>query len=151
MKNESVVVEQFFAAPVEKVWHAITDPEQMRQWYFPMMKEFRPEIGFETEFDVVAGDKHFLHIWKITDVMPGKKISYNWKYGGYPGDSTVTFELHENGAETRLILTHEKLETFQGHVHPGLAKENFLEGWKAFIQVRLKDYINSFSSVKLNA
>jgi uncharacterized protein YndB with AHSA1/START domain len=145
MKNESIVVEQTFVVPVEKVWHAITDPEEMRLWYFPMMKDFRPEKGFETDFDVIAGDKNFLHIWKVTEVIPGRKISYDWKYAGYPGNSSLTFALFENKEGTKLILTHEKLETFQGDIYPGLAKDNFLQGWKDFIQIRLKDYLDKIS------
>ena len=142
MKNDSIIVEQTFTVPAQKVWAAITDPEQMRKWYFPMMEDFRAEKGFETRFDVVAGDKHFLHIWKVMDVIPEQKISYEWRYDGYPGNSLLTFELFESKEGTKLTLTHEKLETFKGDINPGLAKENFQEGWNGFIKTRLKDYLD---------
>jgi len=145
MKNESIIVERTFSVPPEKVWNAITDPNQMRQWYFPMMEDFRPEKGFETQFDVVMGDKHYLHLWKVTDVIPGRKISYEWKYGGYPGDTLVTFELFESQEGTKLILTHENLETFKGDIYPELDKDNFLEGWMRFIGTALKDYLDKIS------
>jgi uncharacterized protein YndB with AHSA1/START domain len=148
MKNDSIVVERTFTAPVEKVWNALTDPEQMRQWYFPMMEDFRPEKGFETRFDLVAGDKHFLHIWKVTDVIPGQKISYEWRYDGYPGNSLLTFELLKSNEGTKLVLTHEKLETFRGDINPGLAKDDFLQGWKGFINTRLKDYLDKIPATQ---
>ena len=73
MKNEPVIVERVYNAPVEKVWEALTNVEKMRQWYFPMLDEFEPEVGFETRFDVVNGGKIFPHIWKVAGVVPGKK------------------------------------------------------------------------------
>lgn len=145
MKNETVSIERTYPAPIEKVWDAITDPQQMRQWYFPMMEDFRPEPGFQTKIDVVAGGKHFLHLWKVVEVVPGKKISYEWRYEGYPGNSLVSFELFEASEGTKLVLTHEKLETFQGDQYPELGKDNFLQGWTMFIGANLKNYLDKTS------
>jgi uncharacterized protein YndB with AHSA1/START domain len=141
MKNEPVIVKRVYNTPIEKVWEAITDLEKMRQWYFPTLTEFEPEIGFETRFDVVNGEKVFLHIWKITEVVPGKKISYEWKFGGYPGNSLVSFELFDDDGQTRIVLTHENLETFRGDIHPDLSKQNFVQGWTHFIGTALKDFV----------
>jgi uncharacterized protein YndB with AHSA1/START domain len=88
-----IVVEQTFNAPIAVVWKAITDKDQMRQWFFETMTEFEPELGFETEFNVRCEDRDFLHQWKITEVVPEKRIAYGWRYGGYPGDSMVAWEL----------------------------------------------------------
>ena len=97
----------------------------MKQWYFPTLETFKPEPGFTTEFNVHHEGKNFIHMWKVTEVVPLKKISYEWKYGGYPGNSLVTFELLAQGDETILILTHAGLETFLPDINPDLAKENF--------------------------
>ena len=48
---EVVVIERTFNAAVTRVWEALTNVDQMRQWYFDL-KEFKPEIGFEFEFVV---------------------------------------------------------------------------------------------------
>src|SRR5580658_2599202 len=106
MENEPIVIERVYTAPIEQVWEAITAVEQMRQWYFPTLVEFEPEIGFETRFDVENHGKIFPHIWKIKEVIPRKKISYEWKFGGYPGDSKVSFELFNEEGKTRIVLTH---------------------------------------------
>ena len=42
-------IERTLNAPAEKVWKAITDKEQMKQWYFDIA-EFEPTIGFEFTF-----------------------------------------------------------------------------------------------------
>ena len=65
MKNEPIVVERTYHAPVKAVWEAITNVDKMRQWYFPSLGEFEPEVGFETRFDVWHDDKIFVHIWKV--------------------------------------------------------------------------------------
>src|SRR5439155_7949388 len=44
--SDAVVVERTFKAPVARVWQALTDVEQMRQWYFDL-KEFKPQVGLE--------------------------------------------------------------------------------------------------------
>jgi len=141
MKNEQVIVERVYNAPVKVVWEAITDLDKMKQWYFPMLEEFEPAVGFETRFDVVQGEKTFVHIWKIKEVEPFKKISYEWKFGGYPGDSIVSWELFPDGEGTRIVLTHTGVETFRGDLHPDLAAHNFVLGWTDFIGTKLRDYV----------
>jgi uncharacterized protein YndB with AHSA1/START domain len=141
MKNEPVIIERIYNSPVKTVWEAITDLNKMKQWYFPTLTEFEPEVGFETKFDVESGGKIYPHIWKVAEVVPGKKISYEWKFDGYPGNSLVSFELFDEDGKTRIILTHEGLETFRGDLHPGLAKHNFVEGWTSFIGTKLKEYV----------
>ena len=91
--NEPIIVEQTFNTSINNVWNAITKVDQMRQWFFENIESFKPEVGFATQFSVQSQNRSFLHIWKLTEVVPLKKIIYNWKYGGYSGDSFVMFEL----------------------------------------------------------
>src|SRR5690349_2774333 len=111
MKNEPFVIERTFNAPVEKVWKAITDKDQMKKWYFDLA-EFRPETGFEFSFEGGSEEKSYLHLCRVTEAVTNKKLAYSWRYDGYPGSSVVTFELFPEGDKTRLKLTHEGLETF---------------------------------------
>ena len=141
MKNEPVIIGRLYNSPVKTVWEAITDLNKMRQWYFPTLIEFEPEVGFGTKFDVESGGKIYPHIWKVAEVVPGKKISYEWKFGGYPGNSLVSFELFDEDGNTRVVLTHEGLETFRGDLHSDLAMHNFVEGWTYFIGKALKEYV----------
>jgi len=139
MKDEPFVIERTFNAPVEKVWTAISDEEQMRQWYFNI-SEFKLEVGFEFHFTAGPPEKDYLHICKITEVIPGKKLSYSWRYDGYEGISYLTFELFPDGGKTRLKLTHSGLETFPSN-NPDLAKENFAAGWASIIGTALKNLV----------
>jgi len=50
MTHEPLIIERSYNASVEKVWQAITDKEQMKQWYFDV-SDFKPEVGFEFTFN----------------------------------------------------------------------------------------------------
>src|SRR5215813_7486140 len=136
-----IIVEKTYNAPVEKVWKAITDKNEMKKWYFDLAG-FKPEVGFEFQFygEGKTGEK-FLHLCTITDVVQNKKLKHSWRYEGYEGNSFVTFELFDEGDKTRLRLTHEGLETFPRTINGDFAKENFVEGWNYILNKSLNDYL----------
>jgi uncharacterized protein YndB with AHSA1/START domain len=135
---EAIVVERTFNAPVARVWKAVTDVDQMREWYFDL-KEFKPEVGFEFEFSVEHQGTNYHHLCKVTEVIPQKKIAYTWRYKGEPGDSLVTFELSAKGDKTRLRLMHTGIETFPRT--PAYARKNFETGWTRIIGSELKKFL----------
>jgi len=139
MKDEPIIIERTYSSPIEKVWKAITDKNEMKQWYFDL-NDFKPEVGFEFEFDGGNEDRVYTHLCKVTEVVIGKKISYSWRYKGYEGQSFVTFELFDEGKNTRVKLTHQGLETFPSDI-PDFAKKNFVEGWKDIIGRSLKEFV----------
>ena len=136
--TDAVVVERIFNAPVGRVWTALTDVNEMRQWYFDL-KEFKPEIGFEFEFVVEHEGNAYHHLCKVTEVIPQKKIAYAWRYKGEPGDSLVTFELFPDGDKTRLKVTHTGIETFPKT--PAYARKNFETGWTTLIDSELRQFV----------
>ena len=140
MDAKPFVIERTYNVSPENVWKAITDKDQMKQWYFDL-KEFRPEIGFEFSFYGGTEDKQYLHLCKITEVVKGKKLSYSWRYEGYAGISEVSFELFDEGGKTKLRLTHAGLETFPAAENPDLKKENFEMGWTEIIGKSLKEFV----------
>ena len=139
MNTPPLVVERVFNAPIEKVWKAITEKEEMKQWYFDLA-EFKAEVGFEFRFYGGPPEKQYLHLCKVTEVVPGNKLTYSWRYDGYEGNSFVTFELFAEGKTTRVKLTHAGLETFPKE-NPDFARKNFAEGWTDLIGRSLKSYL----------
>ena len=135
---EAVVIERTFNAPVKRVWKALTDVDEMRQWYFDL-KEFRPEVGFEFQFVVEHQGMTYHHLCTITEAIPQKKLAYTWRYKGHEGDSLVTVELAAAGDRTQLKLTHEGLETFPKTA--AFARKNFETGWTAIIGSELKQFL----------
>ena len=138
--TEAVVIERTFNAPVARVWQALTDVEQMREWYFDL-KQFKPEIGFEFGFVVDHEGRVYDHRCRVTEMIPQRKIAYSWRYHGHEGNSLVTIELFPEGQKTRLKLTHDGLETFPQT--PAFARENFEQGWTAIIGSELKRFVEN--------
>ncbi|MCE3226982.1 MAG: hypothetical protein K0S32_1533 [Bacteroidetes bacterium] len=138
--TEPFVIERSLKAPLEKVWKAITDKNEMKHWYFDL-PTFKPEVGLEFEFTGGPEDGvQCVHQCKITEVIPGKKITYSWKYKGYEGISYVTFELSPDGQNTKLKLTHRDLHTFPPN-NADFAKKNFEAGWTDIIGKFLVEYL----------
>ena len=138
--DKPIVVEEEFNKNIDTVWKAITEPEQMRKWFFENIPDFKLVVGFKIEFNVESGERSFLHKWRIMRVAPKRLIEYNWKYGGYQGDSYVKFEIREEGDSIRLKLTHTVTEDFQERV-PEFERESCQDGWHYFINQRLKEYL----------
>lgn len=138
--EKPIIVVQIFNTQISNVWGAITELDQMKQWFFENIGSFTAEVGFETQFNVQSQNRNFLHLWKLTEVVPMKKISYNWKYEGYPGDSFVMFELFEQHDSTKLRLTHQITAAFPQNI-PEFKRESGIEGWNYFIGQRLKYYL----------
>ena len=150
--QDQVVVERNFNAPIALVWQSITEKDLMKQWYFDV-DDFRAEIGFEFQF-IGQGLKceNYLHLCKIIEVEPLKKLTHSWTYDGIEGYSTVTFELFAEGENSiRLKLTHIGLETFPVN-NPDFVRESFASGWSYLINTALKNFVepNFASEILLN-
>ena len=139
--KEPVVVEQSFDVTQEALWDAITQREQMIQWFFGEIPEFEAREGFTTQFEIDTGERVFLHLWKITEVIPGRKIVYDWRYEQYPGIGKVTFEVLRDDGGSRLRVTNEGLDSFPSDV-PEFSRESCEGGWAYLIQGNLKQFLS---------
>ena len=139
-KAEPLIKEVLLNAPASKVWKAITDKTEMKQWYFKI-EEFKPEVGFEFQFWGDDGKQKWLHLCKITEVIKEQKLTYSWRYDGYTGISYVTFELFPEGDNTRLKLIHSGIESFLSDVNLEFKRENFNAGWTELIEKSIKEFV----------
>jgi uncharacterized protein YndB with AHSA1/START domain len=131
MKDEPFVIERIYQVPLEHVWKAITDPKQMKEWYFDI-PDFRPQVGCEFSFTGTDTEgMAWIHLCTVTEVIPFSKIAYTWRYKDHEGNSLVVWELFAEENGTRLKLTHSGLESFPAL--KSLAKENFAMGWGEII------------------
>jgi uncharacterized protein YndB with AHSA1/START domain len=141
MNAKPLIKEVIINASISKVWEVITNKEQMKKWYFDLA-EFRPEVGFEFQFEAGDENKLHLHLCKVTEVVVSKKLTYSWRYDGYEGNSFVTWELFDENGKTRLKLTHAGLETFP-ESNSDLARKNFEMGWDEIIGKSLVNYLEN--------
>lgn len=138
--SRSVTVSQHLNIPADKFWKVITQPQHMRSWFFDNIPDFKPEKGFETNFMVDAGERKFLHLWKLLEVVPERKIVYDWRYEGYAGVAKVTFELFPVGEQTKLTVTHKIIKEFPQDI-PEFSRKSCQQGWDYFIKNSLVRYL----------
>jgi len=136
--TDPLIVEKVLNAPAAKVWDALTDINQITQWYFKIA-DFKPEVGFEFEFIGTDGTTEYLHKCVITAAIPNKKLAYTWRYEGNPGLSEVSFDLTADGDAAKVKITHTGLETFPQT--SAFDRSNFNGGWNHILGVSLKDFV----------
>jgi len=136
-----VVLTHEFPYSMDRVWSAITNYDEMLQWYFQELPAFVPEVGFETEFVLYNEGRKFTHEWKILEVEPPRLIVYKWSFKEYPGDSRLSFILTPVEDACHLKLVDEVMEDFPDDI-PEFKRESCEAGWKFFIHERLANYLN---------
>ena len=140
-KQKTLVIEQTIEAPSDQVWMALTDIKALSKWA-PFFSDFKPEVGFETRFKLGASeDRQYLHICKVTEVENGRKLTYGWRYDGYPGDSYVTFTLAPEQNHTNLTIKYKITEPFPAD-NPDFSLENFVQGFTYTVSA-LKEFVEN--------
>ena len=115
-KAPSVIIVRRIKAPPARVYAAITQPEQMMQWWGPdagptlsVQADVRPGGRFSIVFRLLNGQEHN-PTGVYLEVVPDKKLVFTWEWAGMPErESRVTFLLQPIAGGTELTLTHEGL------------------------------------------
>ena len=134
--GHSVRVSQVVEAAPARVWDAFSRRDQLAQWFAP--GDLKAEIH---ELDFRVGGRFDIAMVEPTgaphrasgiflEIVPRRRIVLSWRWVDFPpdpGESRVTFELHEDKAGTKVVITHEKLagpESVRQHT----------EGWEGCLQ-----------------
>ena len=129
-----------YKATIAEVWNAITVLDEMHQWYFENIPDFKAELGFKTSFHLRNEDRDFTHQFELTEVNPMKKLAYSWTFLEHPGKSISTFKIEEDqGDYTQLTIHIQVLEDFPTHI-PEFQREACVGGWNYFLGQRLMNY-----------
>jgi uncharacterized protein YndB with AHSA1/START domain len=98
--------ERRFAHPAERVWRAITEPEQLREW-FPAVVTFDLTPGAKLVFAPTAEQRRRYDLpevsapnGEITQVDPPRLLEYTW------GEEILRWELTADGDGCRLVFTN---------------------------------------------
>lgn len=137
-----IIVQYKVDAPIDKVWKALTDKEEMKSWYFDI-SDFKLEIGKQFNFYEPGEAKKYHHQGVVLDFVTNEKLKHSWAYPELSDAETiVTWELQTEGNGTLAKLTHEDIENFK-ELGEGFSRENFTEGWNAIIGQSLKLYLEN--------
>lgn len=138
--TKDIVIERIIASTPSDAWTALTELSEMHQWYFDMIPEFKAEVGFDVKFDVQATTQIFPHYWKVVEVIPNQKISYDWHFGdAFPGLGLVTWEIEQSDDGVLVRIIDQVIEPFDDTI-PEFKRESGVEGWNYFMD-RLVGYL----------
>jgi uncharacterized protein YndB with AHSA1/START domain len=106
-----LVFRRRFHHPPERVWSAITDPEQLRTW---MLTEARIDGRPGGSVDLVTGPDRVHATGRILEWAPPRVCEYEWNVPPGPrlpnGEAAVVrWELTPDPEGTLLVLTHRHL------------------------------------------
>ena len=134
-----VISEVHVSCGVDRVWNALTRVDEMVQWFFPQIPEFKAEQGFTTCFTVYSNERKFVHQWTVRRAIPHKQLILRWQYPEFTGDSAVSFTLFESEGRVCVRVVHEGVLSFPQEVeefHP----ESCKKGWDYFL-AELSSYL----------
>ncbi|EJL69169.1 SRPBCC family protein [Chryseobacterium populi] len=135
-----IIVQYTVNAPVEKVWKALTDKNEMKSWYFDI-PDFEPEAGTEFNFYEPGEEKKYHHQGEVLEINPHKKLKHSWSYPEFSKEKTyVTWELQQTDKGTIVKLTHEDIDKFN-ELGDNFSRNSFTEGWNGIIGQSLKTYL----------
>lgn len=132
--------------PADKVWDALTRPEEMRNWYF-YISNFEAREGEVFDFVVTftddEGEHSFRHLFKILAAISGKKLQHTWEHPGHSGGTSIlTWELFPEKGSTNVTLTHEGIESFVDEGSGYFTEASYDAGWTDILHA-LKEYLEN--------
>ena len=139
-KKDPITIEHLYSSSIEAIWSALTDIDEMRQWYFDNIDAFVPEVGSCSRFVVESGGRTFTHLWKVTEVVPQQRISYNWHYEEYDGDSDITFDIVPQGKGTLVRISMSITKDYPEGI-PEFSVKSGIAGWNYLLKERLEPYL----------
>ncbi len=129
MSNEPNLIKKEIVinAPIERVFSALIDPEQLTQW-FPDVVMIEPKLGGKVSFrflkENTKKDNDHEIVGNIVSFIPNKEISYTWNFitePEYRRDTIVSWNLDKlESNKTKLTLIHSgftKEDTVQYEDH----------------------------------
>ena len=129
----SVTIVRRIKASPARIWAAITQPDQMIQWWGPdagptlsAEADVRPGGRFSVVFRLLNGDEHNpTGIYQ--EVIPERKLAFTWDLpGSHEPESLVTFLLKPIDGGTELTLLHE-------HLPDEAERDSHEQGWNGLL------------------
>jgi uncharacterized protein YndB with AHSA1/START domain len=116
-EKPSLTLTRYYSVAPEKVWHAWTDPQALKQWWGPApgepvsLVELDVRVGgrFRIVFGGTDGRAHEC-AGVYREVVVNRKLVFTWTWpnSSPERESLVTLTLRPAGAETELTFLHEQ-------------------------------------------
>ena len=143
-EKTSLQIKRFINAPRDRVYHAWTDPAQLKEWWGPESVRTRNfaadvRVGGKYRWDLINQEGEDMTVFgEYRELVPGKKIVFTWQW--HDDDvwenrtSIVTVELSDRDGGTELLLKHEQLPSEE-------SRDRHNEGWNSVLD-RLEKFFS---------
>jgi uncharacterized protein YndB with AHSA1/START domain len=141
--GESIVSEIVIDASAERIFDALTIPEQRLAWWGGGSAIFKTEsvdsdlrVGGKWEMRGMTGERPFSITGEYREIDRPRTLAFTWSPSWSPeaAGSLVRFELIERGGATLVRITHSGLTAEAAKVHSGWG--NILGWLKAHAEAR---------------
>jgi uncharacterized protein YndB with AHSA1/START domain len=126
-----------------EVWHALTDPDELENWWGESVT-LQPKVGgaFKEKWEDDEGNKQ-LASGKVIAMKNKKSITFTWAEKDWPKGAVTecTFEISEAGpGKSTLTVRHSGWETLPESRRAKTLKD-FKTGWSFHLK-ELKEYLD---------
>ncbi len=109
MARSTFVYVSYIRTTPEKLWHALTDAEFMKQYWFGTHCESKWTAG--SPWKMISKTGELSDAGEIVEADPPRRLVIRWHHENKPelkaeGDSLCTMELDSNGSTVKLTITH---------------------------------------------
>jgi uncharacterized protein YndB with AHSA1/START domain len=129
-----VHLERALDAPIDEVWDALTRPERIGRWLWPVVEWPDDPVrarALELGDTFLLGDANVpdgTHTMEVLALEPGRLLSFTWG----PARSAVTIRLAEQGGTTLLVLDQDAVPDVFGAGRLRSAPD-FAAGWHSLV------------------
>ena len=138
MKENTVVIERVFNAPIELMWMIWTQPEYIKMWFgsdpngIVLSAEINLSVGdkYSISFNDSDGTLHTA-FGKYLEIIEWSKLYFTFEWKSEPGHiSELIVEFIPKAEKTITILTHTNLNPNSVH--------GYTEGWNGTMDKIIK-------------
>jgi uncharacterized protein YndB with AHSA1/START domain len=144
IQKPSLTLKKHYAAPIEKVYRAWTEPEALKLWFGPagnggriLVAETNLEVGgrYRIVMEMADGEQHRVG-GVYREVVSNEKLTFTWAWESTPErESLVTIKLKKAGDGTDMTLIHEQF-------FDEAARDRHQDGWTAILE-QLGRYVST--------
>ncbi|MBO0911780.1 MAG: SRPBCC domain-containing protein [Acidobacteria bacterium] len=134
--NDRVACEIFIAAPRERIFEALTDPNQAIRWWGQkdryQLSEFIMDVRVGGKWSTSGGSMKMGHIdvhGEFLEIDPPLRLKYTWISSWMPKSTMVLWELEEKDNGTLVKLTHTGFAGDAGHAKAHSDGWNLVLSW----------------------
>lgn len=137
---QPIQVSTLIHAPIERIWKAITEPEQLRQWFVGVDTD-KIEDGTSFQFIELFGEEQVVHEALVLEFEENSLLRHTWTYPELSQwSSTVNWDLETEGNHVKVIVTHEGIHHIAQDI-PDLSPIRIYKFWDKALNKHLKIFV----------